>query len=198
VRHVTFSSVWLLWIGAWLTRHGSAIRAKIRDAVLYTFRPNGQSNITGDGKIIKGCSGATMFWCVWINRKWNHSFQLPIPLNSAIKEWKEFAAKPHKASFLMHRFIVWQIASTKLYGFSPGANYTDRATAWCRVVSAMDPLGRILGVLDRSRHCFFQVALQLYSRGWVHPVPDPLLLRNSGSPGHRTRTSRYVARNSDH
>jgi hypothetical protein len=32
----------------------------------------------------------------------------------------------------------------------------------------------------------------------VGPVPDPLLLRKSGSAGNRTRTSGSVARNSDH
>jgi hypothetical protein len=32
----------------------------------------------------------------------------------------------------------------------------------------------------------------------VDPVPDPLLLRKSGSSGNRTRTSGSVARNSDH
>jgi hypothetical protein len=32
----------------------------------------------------------------------------------------------------------------------------------------------------------------------VDPVPDPLLLRKSGSAGNRTRTSRSVARNPDH
>jgi hypothetical protein len=32
----------------------------------------------------------------------------------------------------------------------------------------------------------------------VDPVPDPLLLRKSGSDGNRTRTSGSVARNSDH
>jgi hypothetical protein len=31
----------------------------------------------------------------------------------------------------------------------------------------------------------------------VDPVPDPLLLRKSGSVGNRTRTSGSVARNSD-
>jgi hypothetical protein len=35
----------------------------------------------------------------------------------------------------------------------------------CRVVSATDPHGRILGFLDRSRYYLFQVAPQLYSRG---------------------------------
>jgi hypothetical protein len=32
----------------------------------------------------------------------------------------------------------------------------------------------------------------------VDPIPDPLLLRKSGSAGNRTRTSGPVARNSDH
>jgi hypothetical protein len=32
----------------------------------------------------------------------------------------------------------------------------------------------------------------------VDPVPDPLLLRKSGSAGNRTRASGSVARNSDH
>jgi hypothetical protein len=52
-----------------------------------------------------------------------------------------------------------------LYGLSPRANYTDRATAACRpsdlpifadrgyhVVSVTDTYGRILGFLDRSRY----------------------------------------------
>jgi hypothetical protein len=61
------------------------------------------------------------------------------------------------------------------------------AVRGCRVVSATDPHGHILGFLDRSRYYFFQVAPQLYSRGWVDPLPDPLLLRKSGSAGNRTR-----------
>jgi hypothetical protein len=54
------------------------------------------------------------------------------------------------------------------------------------VVSTTYPHGCILGFLDRSRYYFFQVAPQLYSRGWVDPVPDPLLLRKSGSARNRT------------
>jgi hypothetical protein len=73
--------------------------------------------------------------------------------------------------------------------------FADRG---CHEVSTTDPHGRILDFLDRSRYIFFQVAAQLYSRGWVDPVPDPLLLRKSGSAGNRTRTSGSVARNSDH
>jgi hypothetical protein len=87
----------------------------------------------------------------------------------------------------------------KLPVLSPQANYTDRvdhrllakvvptfADRGCHVVSVMDPYDRILGFLDRSRYFFFQVPTRLYSRGWVEPVPDPLLLRKCGSLGNRT------------
>jgi hypothetical protein len=113
---------------------------------------------------------------------------------------------------LEHILELWGVRTytkkTKLHGLSPRANYTNRA---CRrklvptfakrgyhVVSVTDPYSRFLGFLDRSRYFFFQVAPQLYSRGWGDPVPDPLLLRKSGSAGNRTRTSGSVARNSDH
>jgi hypothetical protein len=43
-----------------------------------------------------------------------------------------------------------------------------------------------------------QVASQVSSRGWVDPVPDPLLLRKSGRAGNEPGTSGPVARNSDH
>jgi hypothetical protein len=61
--------------------------------------------------------------------------------------------------------------------------FADRG---CRVVSTMDPHGRILGFIDRSRYFYFQVVSQLYSRDWANPIPDPLLLRKSGSAGNRT------------
>jgi hypothetical protein len=53
----------------------------------------------------------------------------------------------------------------------------------CHVASVTGPYGRILGFLDRSLYFFFQAAPQLYSRSWVDPVPDPLLLWKSGSAG---------------
>jgi hypothetical protein len=68
----------------------------------------------------------------------------------------------------------------------------------CRVDSVTEPYGRNFGFLGRCSYFFFQVAPQLYLQGWMDPVPDPLLLRNSGSAGNRTRTSGSVARNSDH
>jgi hypothetical protein len=61
--------------------------------------------------------------------------------------------------------------------------FADRG---CHAVSVTDPYGRIFGFLDRSFYFFFQAAPQLYSRGWVDPVPDPLLLRKSGSAEKRT------------
>jgi hypothetical protein len=57
------------------------------------------------------------------------------------------------------------------------------------VVRAADPYSRNVDFLDHSRYFFFQVPPQLYSRGWVDPVPDPLLIGKSGSAGNRTRTS---------
>jgi hypothetical protein len=59
------------------------------------------------------------------------------------------------------------------------------------VISVTNPYSHILGFLDWSRCFFFQVAPQLYSQGWVYPVPDPLLLRKSGSAGNRTRAWLY-------
>jgi hypothetical protein len=41
-----------------------------------------------------------------------------------------------------------------------------------------------------------EIAPQLSSQGWVDPVPDPLLLRKSGSAGNQTRTFGSVARKS--
>jgi hypothetical protein len=84
----------------------------------------------------------------------------------------------------------------KLCGISSRANYTDRllsvmlvqafADRGCHMVSVTDTYDRILGFLDRSRYFFFQVAPELFSRGWVDPVPDPLL-RKSSNARNQTR-----------
>jgi hypothetical protein len=44
-----------------------------------------------------------------------------------------------------------------------------------------------VGFLDWRCYYFFQVAPQLSSWGWVNPVPDPLLLRKTGSTGNWTQ-----------
>jgi hypothetical protein len=63
----------------------------------------------------------------------------------------------------------WPQSPSKLYRPSERrlsekvmVTFVDRG---CRVVSATDPHGRILGFLNRSHYYFFQVAPQLYSRG---------------------------------
>jgi hypothetical protein len=73
------------------------------------------------------------------------------------------------------------------------ASFSDRGY----YVVMMDPYSCILGFLDQSLYFFFQVAPQFYSQGWVDPIPDPLLLTKSSSAGNLTRTSGFVARNSD-
>jgi hypothetical protein len=87
----------------------------------------------------------------------------------------------------------------KLRGLNPRANYTELvgevsahfADRGSSVVSATNLQGRILGFLDRICYYFFQIAPQLYSRGWVDPVLDLLLLTKSGSAGKRTRDLRW-------
>jgi hypothetical protein len=63
----------------------------------------------------------------------------------------------------------------------------------CRVVSTANSYGHILDFLDRSRYYVFQVAPQLYSRGWVDPVPEPLLLRKFGRAENRTKISLIIS-----
>jgi hypothetical protein len=99
-----------------------------------------------------------------------------------LTQWPEFASELHWPS---NRRLSAKLVPT----------FADRG---CQEVSVTDPCGRIFGFLDRSRYFFFQVAPQLYSRGWVDTVPDPLLLRKSGSTRNQTPYSGSVARNADH
>jgi hypothetical protein len=84
---------------------------------------------------------------------------------------------------------------------SPQANYTDWATTtgrrilvptfadrWLSRGQRGESLTAVnLSFLDWSRYFFLQVAPHLSSRGWVDPVPDPLLLRKFSSAGNQTR-----------
>jgi hypothetical protein len=90
-----------------------------------------------------------------------------------------------------HLESPWPYSASELYWPSDRRlsaklvpTFADRG---CRMVSTTDPHGRILGFLDRSSYFSIQVAPQLYSRGWVDPIPDPLLLKKSGGAGNRTR-----------
>jgi hypothetical protein len=90
---------------------------------------------------------------------------------------RSIGVKPRYHNFtglILH--IVKYSEKTDLRGLSPRENYTDRPSdrrllaklvptfkdRGRHVVSVSDPYGSIL---DRSRYFFFQVALQLYSRG---------------------------------
>jgi hypothetical protein len=98
-------------------------------------------------------------------------FQLTEKLFGYIKQkqkrtpWPEFASELYRPSDL--RLSVMLVPT-----------FADRR---CHVVSVTVPYGRILGFLDRGRYFFLQAAPQLYLRGWVDHVPEPLLLRKSGS-----------------
>jgi hypothetical protein len=83
--------------------------------------------------------------------------------------WPESASELYRLS---HRYLSPKLVPT----------FADRRS---NVVSVTDPYGRILGFLDRSRYFFFKQAHQFYSRGWVDLVPDPILLRKSGSAWNR-------------
>jgi hypothetical protein len=84
-----------------------------------------------------------------------------------------------------------------IFPMSPAQEKT--ATVYERRVSTSHMSDSLqMSVAIHSRYFFFQVAPQLYSRGRVDPVPDPLLLRKPGSAENRTVTSGFVARNSDH
>jgi hypothetical protein len=90
-----------------------------------------------------------------------------------------------------HKKTPWPESASELYRSSDRRLWAKFVPAFadrgCHVVRVTNPYGRNLGFLDRSRYFFFQVAPQLYSRGWVDPVPDPLLLRKSGSVGNQTQ-----------
>jgi hypothetical protein len=98
------------------------------------------------------------------------------------------------------RYIPKQNKQTNSMVLTPWANYTDWATATCwrnlvptfvdRGVSRGQRGGSPnvvnLSFLDRSRYFSFKELLIYTRKGWVDPVPDPLLLRKSGSAGNRT------------
>jgi hypothetical protein len=125
----------------------------------------------------------------FISRPYNPS---PIPVSGKYSVFNELELKKTQ----------WPESASELYPPSDRRMSTKLVptfadTGW-HVVSVTDPCGRILGFLDRSRYFIFQVAPQLYSRGWVGLVLDPLLLRKCSSAGNRTRASGSLGRNSDH
>jgi hypothetical protein len=96
---------------------------------------------------------------------------------------------------LLHDFI-----KTKLCGFSLQANYTDRATAtfrrsWCQLFwiegvtwwAQRSPMAVNVGFLDPEPLLFHSNSSSVILMRLSGSVPDPLLLRKSGSEGNRAR-----------
>jgi hypothetical protein len=99
--------------------------------------------------------------------------------------WGTYYLSAHSlyVRFVWYKRTPWPESVSELYRPSDRRlsakwlpTFADRE---CHTVSVTGPYDRILGFLDRSRYVFFQVASQFYSRGWVDPVPDPLLLKKS-------------------
>jgi hypothetical protein len=139
----------------------------------------------------------------------NSIFTGNLPL-SLLYSWfyPEKYSRGIRLSYAIHP--TYYISSTridkknKLRGLSPLATYANWATVAYRRSKCQ--LLRIEGAMWSAwliptavfSDFWTRAAPQLYSRGWVDPVPDPLHLRESGSAGNRTQTSGYLARNSDH
>jgi hypothetical protein len=125
---------------------------------------------------------------------------------SAAAEWRldGRTRPPQRCELAWRKSTGGSLASACRFNsvpFSLQANSTDWSTAIDRRI--LVPISVDTGVsrgqrsgtltainlnfLDRSRYFFFQVALHLSSWVWVDSVPNPLLLRKSGSAGNRTR-----------
>jgi hypothetical protein len=139
---------------------------------------------------------------------------------SCLRSWRE---EKYAQGQLVNKSYVWLLylplvltlrtlqftntETTNSVAFSPQVIYTDWATATCwrnlvptfadRVVSrgqrGGSPTVVNLSFLDRSRYFSFKYLLIYPHNGWVDPVPDPPLLRKSGSAGNRTRELRVCS-----
>jgi hypothetical protein len=118
----------------------------------------------------------------------------------------EFSVSPIKDTAIstqlrrlrQNRRRCWELSQNKTsrttnsVAFSPQANYTDWATATGRriLVASCGQRGGTPTASHISRPeppLLFQVVPHLSSRGWVDPVPNPLLLRKSDSAGNWTQ-----------
>jgi hypothetical protein len=125
---------------------------------------------------------------------WNVSWLLD-RLHGVISEDKDLQSNFFTVSFFLFtntikKFTPWPESTSELYQLRNSRLlaklvpvFADRE---CSTVSTMHSYGSFLGFLYWSHYYFFQVAPQLYSRDWVESIPDPLLLRKSGSAMNQT------------
>jgi hypothetical protein len=104
---------------------------------------------------------------------------------------------------LLQPDTYWTLYIEKLRGFSPRANYIDRATAACRrnkcqflrievSHSQSNRSPRQYSRFSRPKPLLFLPSSSsiVLTRLSVDTIPDPLLLRKSGRAGNQTQTSR--------
>jgi hypothetical protein len=138
------------------------------------------------------------------------SISLSMVVGNCTANRKNSKNRCHRGWCLLSNFVILLINSM---AFSRQANYTAWATDVGprilvptfadRGVSRGQSGGSFTAVnvcfLDRNRYFIFPVAIQLSLRGWVDPVPDPLLLRKSGNAGNwEVGNCESAARNCDH
>jgi hypothetical protein len=121
--------------------------------------------------------------------------------NVSVRESEDSPCLKQRGHWSLFSLTYTTNKQTNSVALSLPANYTDWATATFRrnlVPAFVDrgvsrgqrggsPTDVNLSFLDRSRYLSFKQLLIYSHKGWVHPVPDPLLLRKSGSVGNRTR-----------
>jgi hypothetical protein len=166
-----FSLIFPLFIDEFMSHNASWLQYFVWD--LITADLNGQEQI---------CVAWTEIWHRWVlvhrGTYSNHKSYHSVKNNTS---WSESASELYRPS---NRRLSAKWLPT----------CADRG---CHMVSVMDPYGRILGFSRQEPLLFYQVAPQLYSRGSVDSVPDPLLFF-PGIAGNRTRASGSVDKNSDH
>jgi hypothetical protein len=109
------------------------------------------------------------------------SVSAPLFMNEFL--WNFMLSRTQKNSVALVRDQTIPTERPPLVG-EVSSNFADIG---CHVVSVSDPYGRILVLLHRSRYFLFQAAPQLYSRGLVDSILEPLLLKEFDSAGTRTR-----------
>jgi hypothetical protein len=138
--------------------------------------------------------------------------QLSPPSRHSIPLWPKYSPQHPVLKHPQFMFLNVNFNAINSVALSPQVNYTDRAIATCRLNLVPTFVDRgvsrgqrggsralvNISFLHRSRYFSLKLLLIYPHKGWVDHVPDPLLLRKSGSAVNRTRVLGSVARNSDH
>jgi hypothetical protein len=128
-----------------------------------------------------------------MNHNWKQLLLLWPCTDGRFKPFSVFQEMVLEVCYLKKERAPWLESANELYWPSDrrlsAKLVTNFVDGGCQVVRVTHTYSRILNFLDRKRYFFFQVAPQLYYRGWVDPVPDsPYFLQNLGAAGNRTRT----------